>query len=197
MTKEALRFNEGKPKLGYFARSFPWMQECVARVKEFGANKYEDGNWRLGAKPDEEYLDSLARHMAYFLGGEFYDDDSGCAHLGHAVWNLCALAELNYGNMPTIDEKKFRERMAYWAEKKAETTGKVVVDKTLKFVIKDGERSKEFDSVIGKMWQKHMLDTLKEQIAQPPYDHTSPKMKASEVTCGGQGLEDIPEGEEV
>lgn len=117
---EARRFNEGKPKLGYFARSFPKMLETVARIKEFGAVKYDEGNWRKGNKPDAEYLDSAARHLAKFLEGEAHDKDSGCHHLGHMVWNLCALLELNYPDTPAIDEETFREQMEYWAAKKAE-----------------------------------------------------------------------------
>lgn len=117
---EAARFNEGKPKLGYFLRSFPKALEAVARVKEFGANKYEDNNWRLGNKPDDEYIDSGTRHLVAFLNGETYDTDSGCHHVGHAIWNLCALLELNYQETPIIDEKVFWERMAHWAQKKAE-----------------------------------------------------------------------------
>lgn len=119
MTKQALRFNTGKPKLSYFRRSFRKALECVARVKEFGAAKYNDGNWRLGGKPDEEYLDSMDRHLDLWLNGEVYDQDSGCHHLGHAIWNLCALLELNYGNDPAIDEELFRERVAHWLEQKA------------------------------------------------------------------------------
>jgi hypothetical protein len=116
---EALRYNEGKPKLSYFARSFRWMNAAVARVKEFGANKYDDENWRLGNKPDQEYLDSLFRHLDYFFAGEFYDQDSGCSHLAHAVWNLSALAELNHGDKPIVDTSLFNERMKYWSDKKA------------------------------------------------------------------------------
>ena len=117
---EALRFNEGKPKLSYFMRSFPWMTAAVARVKECGANKYEEDNWRAGNKPDTEYLDSMYRHMDYFFSGEFYDQDSGCSHLAHAVWNLSALCELNYKDEPIIDEELFAERMAHWAQVKAD-----------------------------------------------------------------------------
>jgi hypothetical protein len=85
---------------------------------EFGANKYTDGNWKLGGKPDEEYLDSAARHLDLFLSGEIYDQDSGCHHLGHVIWNYCALMELNYKDTSTIDKELFAERMAYWAAKK-------------------------------------------------------------------------------
>ena len=115
---EALRFNEGKPRLSYFMRSFPRMVEAVARVKEFGANKYMEDNWRAGNKPDREYWDSLFRHLLYIFQGEMYDQDSGCLHLAHAVWNLSALLELNYPNLPVIDKKLFNERIAYWAAEK-------------------------------------------------------------------------------
>jgi ribosomal protein S27AE len=114
----ALRFNENKPKLGYFMRSFPRALEAVARVKEFGANKYNEGNWKKGGKPDEEYLDSMCRHLNYLQQGEVYDQDSGCHHLGHAIWNLCAWLELNTSG-PLIDSDVFYERMAYWAAEKA------------------------------------------------------------------------------
>ncbi|MHA2066021.1 MAG: dATP/dGTP diphosphohydrolase domain-containing protein, partial [Candidatus Thorarchaeota archaeon] len=52
--------------------------------------------------------------------GEVYDQDSGCHHIGHAIWNLCALLELNYEDTPMIDEDLFRQRMKYWADKKQE-----------------------------------------------------------------------------
>ena len=136
---KASRYNEGKPKLSYFVRSFRWMLEAVARIKEFGANKYEDDNWRLGNKSDVEYLDSAQRHLDSFLGGEFYDPDSGCAHLGQVVWNFCALAELNYPHMPVIDKELFAERMAYWAEEKRKKEKERGVDDLPKFVPKTWE----------------------------------------------------------
>jgi hypothetical protein len=110
---EALRDNKGKPKLSYFMRSFPRMVEAIARVKEMGGIKYEEGNWKKGNKPDEEYWDSLCRHLNYMILGEDYDEDTGCLHIAHAVWNLCALHELN-STLPAIDEELFAERAAHW-----------------------------------------------------------------------------------
>lgn len=101
-------------------RCFPKACEAVARVFEFGDIKYEDGNWKLGGKPDEEYLDSLARHLADMFAGDTYDKDSGCHLIGHAIWNLAALYELNHADEGAIDVDLFRERCAYWAAKKAE-----------------------------------------------------------------------------
>jgi hypothetical protein len=110
---KALRYNEGKPQLSRMRRAFPWAIEVIARIKELGAIKYEEDNWRLGGKPDAEYLDSCDRHIAKFLAGEHYDPDSGCHHLGHAIWNICALMQLNY-TMPVIDAERFADRCTYW-----------------------------------------------------------------------------------
>lgn len=119
MAKEAARFNEGKPRLSYFRRSFQKMVEGIAWVKTFGANKYEEDNWRSGGKPDAEYWDSMDRHIDYFLNGEVYDQDSGCHHLAHACWNLCALLELNYPDVPMRDKEIYDRQMTFWSEKKS------------------------------------------------------------------------------
>ena len=115
---EALRFNTDKPMMSYFMRSFPKMAEAVARVKEMGAIKYNDGNWRLGNKPDKEYWDSMFRHLTYIFGGKDYDKDTGCLHIAHAVWNLCALLELNYPDLPARDDAIWADRAIHWAEEK-------------------------------------------------------------------------------
>lgn len=121
---EALRYNEGKAKLSYMMRSFPRMVAAIARVKEMGGIKYEDGNWRLGNKPDDEYWDSGFRHLNAVFEGEDYDKDTGCLHLAHAVWNFCALLELNYHDLPVIDEEVFIERGQHWAKVRAEREAK-------------------------------------------------------------------------
>jgi len=114
----ALRFNEGKPSLAYILQ-FVNPMRALARIMEFGAVKYEDGNWRKGGKPDKEYLDSMMRHLTYWIHGEVYDEDSGCSHLGHAIWNLLALHELNHPD-EIMDDEVFKRQCAHWkAEKEA------------------------------------------------------------------------------
>ena len=117
MPKVALRHNTGKAPMCYVFE-FPAVMEAIGRVMEFGAAKYADGNWRIGGKPDKEYWDSMARHLAALKRGEVYDKDSGCSHLGHAIWNLMALLELNH---PTeiINEEVFRKQCEYWLKKRA------------------------------------------------------------------------------
>lgn len=91
---EALRFNSGKPHVSYILH-FPCSIESIARIMEYGAKKYGDMNWAKGGKPDTEYLDSCMRHILKFVEGEPIDEESGCHHIGHAIWNLLALMDLN------------------------------------------------------------------------------------------------------
>lgn len=111
---EAARMNEGKPQLG-FVLQFPTAMEAFARVKELGAVKYERDNWKKGNKPDWEYLDACMRHLTAFANGEFFASDSGCSHLAHAMWNLCALQELNYKGI-THDPEVFRNMLQHWKD---------------------------------------------------------------------------------
>ncbi len=116
---EALRFNEGKPSLAYILQ-FANPIKVIARIMELGAIKYDDGNWRKGGKPDREYLDSMMRHLTSWVHGEKYCDDSGCSHLGHAIWNLMALHELNHPD-EIIDDEVFKRQCAHWKAKKEES----------------------------------------------------------------------------
>ena len=115
------RFNQGKPQLGFLLQ-FPTAMEAFARVKEMGAIKYDRDNWKLGGKPDWEYLDAVMRHLtahaAYLAGeGEYFAEDTGCSHLAHAAWNMFALQELNYEGS-THDPELFAAMAKYWAEEK-------------------------------------------------------------------------------
>jgi hypothetical protein len=149
---EALRFNSDKPMMSYFMRSFPKMAEAVARVKEMGAIKYNDGNWRLGNKPDDEYWNSMFRHLDYIFGGEFYDSDTGCLHIAHAVWNLCALLELNYPDLPARDDAIWAERAKHWAEEKKKRETKEKRPKTMTFVARRG--CKQAERVDDEEWPR-------------------------------------------
>jgi hypothetical protein len=121
---EAKRFNEGKPSLSYILQ-FVKPIEALARIMELGAIKYDDGNWRKGGKPDSEYLNSMMRHLTEWIHGDVYDKDSGCSHLGHAIWNMLALHELNHPD-EIMDDELFKERCAYWKAKKEEKAEKTL-----------------------------------------------------------------------
>lgn len=107
-SSQALRSNLGKPQLSQI-RFFGTALSKLAKVMEKGREKYPDStpgvpNWTLGGKPDEEYLDAADRHITKFVNGEHYDDEMGTHHLAHAAWNLLALLENNYPEMPDLTE---------------------------------------------------------------------------------------------
>lgn len=108
----AARYNAGKPMLGFLLQ-FPTAIASLARVKELGAAKYERDNWKKGGKPDHEYVDACLRHLTAHVNGETFADDSGCTHLGHAMWNIMALIELNYPGT-THDPETFDGHVESW-----------------------------------------------------------------------------------
>lgn len=66
---------------------FPQAFRELCKVYEYGSKKYARGNYRKGA-PLTTYLDSALRHILAYGSGETKDVESGCHHLGHALWNL-------------------------------------------------------------------------------------------------------------
>jgi hypothetical protein len=105
MSEKAARYSDGKPQLSYILH-FPTSVTCLGRIMEYGAKKYAPMNWKKGGKPDQEYLDSCLRHLYIWMRGQQYDEESGCNHIGHAIWNLMALLDLNYPN-EAIDIEEF------------------------------------------------------------------------------------------
>lgn len=101
-TKEAMRFNSGKPKLSMIPRS---ALVAEANVFAFGAEKYARDNWRKGMKWTE-VADSAMRHMQAWLEGETNDGESGLPHLAHAKCNLSFLIEYAEKNLGTDDRYK-------------------------------------------------------------------------------------------
>lgn len=121
MAKEvAERLNTGKPMLSFLLQ-FPTAIEAHARVKEMGAIKYARDNWKKGGKPWYEYVDAAMRHLMEFVrwkmgdkGADYYAYDTGCSHLGHAMWNIMAIQDLNYPGM-TFDKQVFERVAEIWA----------------------------------------------------------------------------------
>jgi hypothetical protein len=59
----------------------------VAEVYTYGATKYAHGNYLKGQTVCH-YLDSAARHLRSWIGGEPKDPESGRHHLAHIWWNV-------------------------------------------------------------------------------------------------------------
>ena len=109
--QKAQRDNVGKPELSYWMK-FPRAAEALASVMEYGASKYARGNYALGGKPDEEYLDAFSRHfmqmMRYYHTGDetdLYDEESGCLHLGHMLFNLFMWIDFNHKELQIKKEQ--------------------------------------------------------------------------------------------
>jgi hypothetical protein len=73
--------------------------EPMARVLEFGANKYERNNWRKGYADKFSTADSLYRHLRQMIIGNEPDEESGLPHIGHLMCNVMFLTnDLLYVN---------------------------------------------------------------------------------------------------
>lgn len=68
----------------------------IARVREYGCNKYPNGgqnNWML--VEIERYRDAAYRHfLKYIADPDSIDEESGLPHLSHLACNVAFLCEL-------------------------------------------------------------------------------------------------------
>jgi hypothetical protein len=62
----------------------------VARVYAFGAQKYDDHNWRKGY-PWGSSIAAAFRHMGAYAMGEDRDPESGLLHPAHAIFHMLGL----------------------------------------------------------------------------------------------------------
>jgi len=94
------RLNEGKVPLDMVPTS---MLYAVARVMEYGAQKYEKDNWRRGMKWSVPYACAM-RHLLKWFEGEEKDEESGENHLHHVMCNIAMLIEYS-GTCPELDDR--------------------------------------------------------------------------------------------
>lgn len=80
----------GKPRLSLVPVE---IMRCIARVREFGNQKYGDSDsWRKVEV--ERYRDAMLRHtLAYIENPEGKDEESGMPHLWHLACNVAFLCE--------------------------------------------------------------------------------------------------------
>ena len=90
LNNRSLRHNNGKPD--YSLIPMAALAE-VAKVLEYGASKYERGNW-LKPTSWEVSFACLQRHMSAWQAGEDNDDESGRSHIAHAACNLLQMLHM-------------------------------------------------------------------------------------------------------
>jgi len=74
----------------------------IAEVLTFGAEKYEDNNWRKGFDWSRMYGAAL-RHLLAWSEGEDIDPESGLPHLSHALCCVMFLQEYSHSFAGTDD----------------------------------------------------------------------------------------------
>jgi hypothetical protein len=86
----SLRHNSGKAD--YSLIPMAALAE-VAKVLEYGASKYERGNW-LKPTSWEVSFACMHRHMSAWQSGEDNDEESGHSHIAHAACNLIQMLHM-------------------------------------------------------------------------------------------------------
>ena len=94
MPERAMRFNSGKPHMSYVT-DFPIAMQGLARVMMGGVEKgYPRDNWKKGMT-ENEYLDSMMRHIMDYKDGITYDKETGLHQWFHVMVNAAMLAEIH------------------------------------------------------------------------------------------------------
>jgi hypothetical protein len=66
----------------------------MVKILTFGANKYDEDNWKRVENWRVRYYDAAMRHLTEHTLGLELDRESGCLHLCHAMTCLYFLYEL-------------------------------------------------------------------------------------------------------
>lgn len=85
------KYDDEKPRMDLIP---PYMEEEVAMVLAFGAQKYAPDNWRKVTPLRSRYLAAAQRHINALKKGEQMDPESGLHHAAHAACCLMFLGEV-------------------------------------------------------------------------------------------------------
>ena len=84
--EEGTKYDGGKPRIGEMLQDFAEPLYEVTKAWEYGAQKYEERNWRKVDDGERRYTNALLRHL---LEEETtpVDDESHLLHASHVAWN--------------------------------------------------------------------------------------------------------------
>ena len=104
-TGGAIKFDSNKKARPELLPSDALME--VAKVMAFGAEKYDNDNWRNGFDWTR-LLGSCHRHLHSFNAGEDLDPESKLSHLAHAACNILFLIEHELKGLGKDDRYKYK-----------------------------------------------------------------------------------------
>jgi hypothetical protein len=102
---QGVKYDGEKPKMHLLP---PKAINEVAKVLTFGAQKYDEENWRKLEDLQSRYSSGALRHIFAHLDSEDLDPESGLSHLAHAICCLLFKLEIELENAK-IEEEKPRE----------------------------------------------------------------------------------------
>jgi hypothetical protein len=95
------KHDSGKPRMELIP--FEALEE-VAKVYTFGADKYDEFNWRKGLTYNR-LLGATLRHISKFINGTDCDKESNLNHLAHAISNLLMIISFHKDGRNDLDDR--------------------------------------------------------------------------------------------
>ena len=86
----------------------PLFVEGIARVSQFGEQKYGKSNWKKGLT-QTRIINAIRRHLAQIEKGEDLDDESGFHHAYHIAWGCQVLAYQHRNGQFHLDDRRRSE----------------------------------------------------------------------------------------
>lgn len=102
---QGIKYDGEKPKMHLLP---PKATLEVAKVLTFGAQKYDEENWRKLDNLQARYSSGALRHIFAHIDNEELDPESGLSHLAHAICCLMFKLEIELENGES-KEKELRE----------------------------------------------------------------------------------------
>lgn len=99
---QGIKYDGEKPKMHLLP---PKATLEVAKVLTFGAQKYDEENWRKLDNLQARYSSGALRHIFAHIDKEELDPESGLSHLAHAICCLMFKLEIELENGESKEEK--------------------------------------------------------------------------------------------
>ncbi len=106
---EGKKFDSEKPKMYLLP---PKSMVEISKVLTFGAQKYDEDNWRKLDNLQSRYSGGALRHIFAHLDGELKDEETNYSHLAHAICCLLFKLEIELEK----ESKKERPRESVWSQ---------------------------------------------------------------------------------